>query len=101
MVAAGDALLAPKDTRRLITAFNGGGATPTHPELDVLTDRERQVLGLVAEGLTNAEIGERLFITPGTAKVHVARLLHKLGARDRVQLVITAHRAGLAPRHAT
>ena len=64
----------------------------------MLTDRERQVLGLVAEGLTNAEIGERLFITPGTAKVHVARLLSKLGARDRVQLVIIAHRAGLMPK---
>jgi DNA-binding NarL/FixJ family response regulator len=98
VVAAGDALLAPKVTRRLITAFNGGGAAPTNPELDVLTDRERQVLGLVAEGLTNAEIGERLFITPGTAKVHVARLLYKLGARDRVQLVIIAHRAGVAPK---
>ena len=63
----------------------------------MLTDRERQVLRLVAEGLTNAEIGERLFITTGTAKVHVARLLYKLDARDRVQLVIIAHRTGLAP----
>jgi DNA-binding NarL/FixJ family response regulator len=97
-VAAGDALLAPKVTRRLIAAFTGGAATPTTPELDVLTERERQVLRLVAEGLTNAEIGGRLFITPGTAKVHVARLLYKLGARDRVQLVIIAHRAGLAAR---
>jgi DNA-binding NarL/FixJ family response regulator len=98
VVAAGDALLSPKVTRRLIAAFTGNGngrAMPTTSELDVLTDRERQVLGLVAEGLTNAEIGERLFITPGTAKVHVARLLYKLGARDRVQLVIIAHRAGL------
>ncbi len=98
VVAAGDALLAPKVTRRLIAAFSGDTATPLTPELDVLTNRERQVLGLVAEGLTNAEIGERLFITPGTAKVHVARLLHKLGARDRVQLVIIAHRAGLTPK---
>ncbi len=68
------------------------------PELDLLTNRERQVLGLVAEGLTNTELGERLFITPGTAKIHVARVLYKLGALDRVQLVIIAHRAGLAPR---
>ena len=98
VVAAGDALLAPKVTRRLIAAFVGGTATPVTSSLDVLTDRERQVLGLVAEGLTNAEIGERLFITPGTAKVHVARLLYKLGARDRVQLVIIAHRSGLAPK---
>jgi DNA-binding NarL/FixJ family response regulator len=89
---------APEVTRRLIAAFTGGAATPTTPELDVLTERERQVLRLVAEGLTNAEIGGRLFITPGTAKVHVARLLYKLGARDRVQLVIIAHRAGLAAR---
>ncbi len=98
IVAAGDALLAPKVTRRLIAAFVGGAGAPATSELDVLTDRERQVLGLVAEGLTNAEIGERLFITPGTAKVHVARLLSKLGARDRVQLVIIAHRAGLVAR---
>jgi DNA-binding NarL/FixJ family response regulator len=97
-VAAGDALLAPKVTRRLIAAFTGTTAAPAAPELEVLTDRERQVLGLVAEGLTNSEIGERLFIATGTAKVHVARLLYKLGARDRVQLVIIAHRAGMAPR---
>jgi DNA-binding NarL/FixJ family response regulator len=97
VVAGGDALLAPKVTRRLIATFTGATATPTTSELNVLTDRERQVLGLVAEGLTNAEIGERLFIAPGTAKVHVARLLYKLGARDRVQLVIIAHRAGAAP----
>jgi DNA-binding NarL/FixJ family response regulator len=95
VVAAGDALLAPRITRRLIAAFTG--AAPVGRELEVLTERERQVLRLVAEGLTNAEIGERLFITAGTAKVHVARLLYKLGARDRVQLVIIAHRAGLAP----
>ncbi len=97
VVAAGDALLAPKVTRRLIAAFTGATAPSTTPELDVLTGRERQVLGLVAEGLTNTEIGQRLFITPGTAKVHVARLLYKLGARDRVHLVIIAHRAGLSP----
>jgi DNA-binding NarL/FixJ family response regulator len=98
VVAAGDALLAPKITRRLIAAFTGDTVTPAPPELDVLTERERQVLELVAEGLTNAEIGERLFIAPGTAKVHVARLLYKLGARDRIQLVIIAHRAGLPPK---
>ncbi|BCJ47616.1 DNA-binding response regulator [Actinoplanes ianthinogenes] len=100
VVAAGDALLAPKVTRRLIAAFTTGAVpgTPASPELDVLTARERQVLALVGEGLTNAEIGRRLFITPGTAKVHVARLLYKLGARDRVQLVIIANRAGLSPQ---
>jgi DNA-binding NarL/FixJ family response regulator len=98
VIAAGDALLAPTVTRRLITAFTGATVRATTPELDQLTSRERQVLGLIAEGLTNPEIGERLFIAPGTAKIHVARLLSKLGARDRVQLVIIAHRAGLAPK---
>jgi DNA-binding NarL/FixJ family response regulator len=99
VIANGDALLAPQVTGRLIAAFTRGNAQPPTPHLDVLTARERQVLGLVVEGLTNAEIGERLFITPGTAKVHVARLLSKLGARDRVQLVIIGHRAGLAPSY--
>jgi DNA-binding NarL/FixJ family response regulator len=99
VVAAGDALLAPRVTRRLIATFAASSSAPAAtPELlDGLTDRERQVLALVAEGLTNAEIGLRLSVTSGTAKTHVARLLHKLGARDRVQLVILAYRSGLAP----
>ncbi len=105
VVAAGDALLAPTITRRLISAWvrhstRGSRTTPTSPSrepaLDALTDRERQVLDLVAQGLTNAEIGARLYITAGTAKTHVARLLTKLAARDRVHLVILAFRAGLA-----
>ncbi|GAA3214421.1 response regulator [Dactylosporangium siamense] len=99
VVAGGEALLAPSVTRRLIAAFAARSVpTPAPPgrgTLTGLTDREREVLGLVAEGLTNAEIGGLLHITAGTAKTHVARLLHKLGARDRVQLVILAHRAGL------
>ena len=95
VIADGDALLAPKVTRRLITAFANGTPPTVTPELDVLTNRERQVLTLVAAGLTNSEISEQLFITVGTAKVHVARLLHKLGARDRVQLVIIAYKTGL------
>lgn len=114
VIAAGDALLAPGVTRRLIATFAALSAASMDPApvdpapvppaprpapdpLGGLTDRERQVLALVAEGLTNAEIGLRLHITAGTAKTHVARLLHKLDARDRIQLVIVAHRAGLAP----
>jgi DNA-binding NarL/FixJ family response regulator len=99
VVAGGEALLAPSVTRRLIATFAARSAPPAAPaglEPAGLTDREREVLGLVAEGLTNAEIGALLHITAGTAKTHVARLLHKLGARDRVQLVILAYRAGLA-----
>jgi DNA-binding NarL/FixJ family response regulator len=97
VVAGGDALLAPSVTRRLIARFAAPATDPRPAEraLDGLTDRERQVLALVAEGLTNAEIGARLRITPGTAKTHIARLLHKLGARDRVQLVIIAYRTGV------
>ncbi len=101
VLAAGDALLAPSVTRRLLAEF---AARPTparssagHPaRLPTITDRERQVLGLVAEGLSNAEIAEHLHITAGTAKTHVGNLLTKLGARDRVQLVILAYRAGVA-----
>jgi DNA-binding NarL/FixJ family response regulator len=93
VVAAGDALLAPSITRRLIAEF----AARPHPTprartdaLAAITDRERQVLGLVAHGLSNAEIADRLRIGPGTAKSHVSHLLTKLGARDRVHLVILA-----------
>jgi DNA-binding NarL/FixJ family response regulator len=97
IVAAGDALLAPSVTRRLIETY-----TDTPPierveveGLDELTAREREVLALVAEGLTNAEIAERLVLSPLTAKTHVSRILMKLGARDRVQLVVIAHQSGL------
>ena len=96
VVAAGDAMIAPAVTRRLIGQF----ANPSRPdrkrrELTGITDREREVLRLVGLGMSNAEIAGALFITPSTAKTHVARLLAKLGARDRVQLVITAYQAGL------
>jgi len=98
VVAAGDALIAPGVTRRLIAEFAARPAQRiTHRRpLDTLTDREREVLTLVGRGLTNAEIAAQLFISMGTAKAHVARLFAKLGARDRVQLVIVAYEAGLA-----
>jgi DNA-binding NarL/FixJ family response regulator len=96
VVAAGDAMIAPGVTRRLIRQFArepGPGRKPR--ELTGITGREREVLRLVGLGMSNAEIAAALFITSGTAKTHVARLLTKLDARDRVQLVITAYEAGL------
>jgi DNA-binding NarL/FixJ family response regulator len=98
VIAGGDALLAPGITRRLIKEFAARPATTSLPGsgvLAVITKREREVLMLVAEGLSNSEIAERLHIGPGTAKSHVGHLLTKLNARDRVQLVILAHRTGL------
>jgi DNA-binding NarL/FixJ family response regulator len=107
VIAAGDALLAPSVTRRLLGEFtrrpNGAGATrdgapqapPARPELRELTEREVEVLTLVAQGLSNSEIAGQLCISPATAKTHVAHLLAKLDCRDRVQLVILAYRAGL------
>jgi DNA-binding NarL/FixJ family response regulator len=135
VVAAGEALLAPSVTRRLISEFTRAAAEPgpapgsglgpapgsgpglasphaSRPSaspsrspapatsvgpVSALTDREREVLCLVAAGLSNAEIAQRLYISPATAKTHVAHLLAKLDARDRVQLVIIAYRTGLAP----
>ena len=95
IVAAGDALLSPGVTRRLIDQFvRGADEQRTRPEInlpDDVTSREREVLELVAAGRTNHEIAQQLHIGIGTAKTHVARLLAKLGARDRVQLVIRAH----------
>ncbi|NMO55099.1 response regulator transcription factor [Actinoplanes sp. TBRC 11911] len=98
-VAAGDALLSPSVTRRVIGEFAGAAsrgkqATPP-PQLDQLTDREREVLVLVAEGLSNDGIATRLVISPATAKTHVSRTMIKLGARDRAQLVVIAYEAGL------
>jgi DNA-binding NarL/FixJ family response regulator len=98
VIAGGDALLAPGITRRLIKEFAARPATSSLPGPGVLaaiTKREREVLMLVAEGLSNSEIAERLHIGPGTAKSHVGHLLTKLDARDRVQLVILAYRTGL------
>jgi DNA-binding NarL/FixJ family response regulator len=94
--AAGDALLSPGVTRRLIAEFASRARRPTQPRsLDQLTDREREVMGLVAEGLSNEEIAARLFLSPATAKTHVSRAMVKLGARDRAQLVVYAYEAGL------
>ncbi|MEU5869139.1 response regulator transcription factor [Nonomuraea sp. NPDC047529] len=94
VVAAGDALIAPGVTRRLIAEF-AGRPEPRPRELPGVTAREREVLTLAGRGLSNAEIAASLHISPGTAKAHIASLLSKLGARDRVQLVIAAYDAGL------
>jgi DNA-binding NarL/FixJ family response regulator len=98
VVAAGDAIIAPAVTRRLIGQFAGQHRPVSKPrDLSGITSREREVLRLVGLGMSNAEIAAALYITAGTAKTHVARLLAKLGARDRVQLVIIAYEAGLGP----
>jgi len=96
-VAAGDALLAPSVTRRLIAHFTGGARAPSRAPrgLDELTEREREVLALVAQGLSNAELAETLGVSLPTAKTHVSRILTKLDARDRTQLVILAYQAGI------
>lgn len=98
-VSAGEALLSPGPTARLISrVLRGPGlpfrGAPSGP--DCLSDRERQVLGLVARGLNNTEIAETLGLSPLTAKTHVSRIMGKLGARDRAQLVIVAYESGLA-----
>jgi DNA-binding NarL/FixJ family response regulator len=96
VVASGDAIIAPGVTRRLIAQF-AGEPRPGRKlrELTGITDREREVLKLVGLGMSNTEIAAALYITASTTKTHVARLLAKLGARDRVQLVIIAYQAGL------
>lgn len=96
VAAAGDALLSPGVTRRLLERV-AGGLRPAPPTtvLDALTDREREVLALVGQGLSNGEIGERLFLSPLTAKTHVSRIMTKLDARDRVHLVVLAYESGL------
>jgi DNA-binding NarL/FixJ family response regulator len=95
-VAGGDALLSPGVTRRLIAEFASRARRPRAPrKLNALTDREREVMALVGEGLSNEEIAERLVVSPATAKTHVSRAMVKLGARDRAQLVVFAYEAGL------
>ena len=98
VVAAGDALISPKITRRLIEEFArrpGAPTTATSGVLDQLTEREREVLETVARGLSNAEIAEALFVSHATVKTHISRLLMKLDARDRAQLVMIAYETGL------
>jgi DNA-binding NarL/FixJ family response regulator len=96
-VAAGEALLAPSVTRRLIAHFAEGDPAPRQKPrgLEELTEREREVLALVARGLSNAELAGTLHVSLPTAKTHVSRILTKLGARDRTQLVILAYESGL------
>ncbi|HZR52739.1 MAG TPA: response regulator transcription factor [Streptosporangiaceae bacterium] len=100
LVATGEALLAPSVTRRLIAHFTKQASLPAESKagLDELTDRERDVLLLVAHGLSNAELAEQLHVSLPTAKTHVSRILTKLGARDRTQLVIIAYESGLITR---
>jgi DNA-binding NarL/FixJ family response regulator len=97
VVASGDALLAPSVTRRLIEQFakRPGPSPVAAKRLEELTEREREVLGLVARGLSNAEIGKQLFISPATAKTHVGRVMMKLDAHDRAELVVIAYETGL------
>ncbi|MDQ4089503.1 MAG: response regulator transcription factor [Actinomycetota bacterium] len=97
VVAAGEALLAPSVTRRLIEEFASRpeAAPAPAPELAALTEREREVLALVGRGLSNAEIAERLFVSPATAKTHVSHIMTKVYARDRAQLVVMAYESGL------
>lgn len=96
VVASGDALLSPGVTKRLLARFTGGSSVVVDDRaLLAITTREREVLALVGQGLTNAEIGEKLFLSPLTAKTHVSRIMAKLMARDRVQLVVVAYETGL------
>lgn len=97
VVAGGEALLSPRVTRRLINQFVAQSAPQAADprRLAELTDREREVMALVAMGLSNDEIGEKLCMSPATAKTHVSRAMLKLGARDRAQLVVLAYQTGL------
>jgi len=96
VVAGGDALLSPSVTRRLIGEFAARAKQPRNPAgLEELTDREREVLALAGNGLSNHEIATRLYVSPATAKTHVSRAMIKLRARDRAQLVVIAYESGL------
>ncbi|MFE5622976.1 response regulator [Streptomyces virginiae] len=97
VVAAGEALLSPNITKRLITEFSRMGAprAPSRARIDVLTERETEVLSLIAQGLSNAEISEHLVLAEQTVKTHVSRILVKLGLRDRTQAAVFAYESGL------
>jgi DNA-binding NarL/FixJ family response regulator len=99
IVAEGEALLAPSVTRRLIAHFGRASRAPAERRLDFeqLTDREHEVLSLIAKGLSNTELADTLHVSIPTVKTHVSRILTKLGARDRTQLVVFAYEAGLVP----
>jgi DNA-binding NarL/FixJ family response regulator len=98
MVRSGDALLAPSITRRLVERFASAPSVPAvpHGEVSELTPRELEVLQLLAQGLSNAELAAKLVLSEATVKTHVARILRKLGLRDRVQAVVFAYQTGLA-----
>jgi DNA-binding NarL/FixJ family response regulator len=97
LVADGEALLSPSVTRRVVREFatRPSRVVKPHPQLDTLTDREREIVALVGEGLNNDEIAERLVVSPATARTHVSRAMIKLSARDRAQLVVFAYQSGL------
>jgi DNA-binding NarL/FixJ family response regulator len=97
VVAEGESLLSPGVTRRLVAEFvsRPEQAAASPPSLSVLTDREREVMALVAAGLSNDEVAEKLFVSPATARTHVSRAMVKLNARDRAQLVVAAYESGL------
>jgi DNA-binding NarL/FixJ family response regulator len=97
LVAEGGALLSPSVTRKLVAEFvsHSPRSTKPHPQLPTLTEREREVVALVGEGLSNEEIAERLVVSPATARTHVSRAMIKLSARDRAQLVVFAYQSGL------
>jgi DNA-binding NarL/FixJ family response regulator len=98
VVAAGESLLSPSVTRRVIGELAASAPRPAtpHPELGRLTDREKEIVGLVAEGLSNDEIAQRLVLSPATVRTHVSRAMVKLHARDRAQLVVFAVQSGLS-----
>ena len=97
VVAGGEALLSPAVTRRLVDQFIASGRRPDVPaSYESLTDREREIFGLIAKGLSNQEIADRVFVSFSTAKTHVSSILTKLGLRDRVHTVIYAYQHGLA-----